>query len=322
MKLDRLAAMRVFIAVADAGSLSAAGRRLGTPLATVSRHLKALEEQLGVRLLTRTTRRLALTEQGRSYIETCRRVLDELDAAELQLAGEHAEPQGELALTAPVVFGRLHVLPIMVDFLVAHPKVSARMLLVDRVVDLVEEGLDIGVRIGNLPDSSMRALRVGAIRYVTCASPAYLKRRGTPARPGDLVRQDCIAFSTLSNAERWTFGGRKKQRVTVKPRLIVNTAEAAIDAAKAGLGVARVLSYQAAAPIAEGSLRLILEDYEPEALPVHILHREDRLPQAKVQSFIAFAAPRLRAELGGRPSRSAREQGKVRGDLPKGRASC
>lgn len=204
-----------------------------------------------------------------------------------------------------MVFGRLHVLPIVIAFLAAYPKVTARMLLVDRVVDLVEEGLDIGVRIGNLPDSSMRGLRVGAIRYVACASPAYLKRRGTPASPRDLQAHDCISFSTLSSAERWSFAGRKPQRVRVKPILTVNTAEAAIDAAKAGFGVTRVLSYQAAAPLAEGSLRLILKAYEADALPVHILHREDRLPQAKVQSFIAFAAPRLRAELGGRPSRSS-----------------
>jgi DNA-binding transcriptional LysR family regulator len=149
-------------------------------------------------------------------------------------------------------------------------------------------------------------LRVGAIRYVACASPAYLKRRGTPTNPRDLEAHDCISFSNLSSAERWSFAGRKPQRVRVKPRLIVNTAEAAIDAAKAGLGIARVLSYQAAAPLAERSLRLILDAYEPDALPVHILHREDRLPQAKVQSFIAFAAPRLRAELSGRPSRSSR----------------
>jgi DNA-binding transcriptional LysR family regulator len=259
--MDRFAAMRVFVGVADAGSLSGAGRRLNLPLATVSRHLAALEEELGVRLLTRTTRRLSLTEPGESYLETCRRVLDDLETAERSLAGEDAEPQGELALTAPVVFGRLHVLPIMVEFLAAYPKVTARMLLVDRVVDYVEEGLDIGVRIGNLPDSSMRAVRVGAIRYVACASPAYLKRRGTPVNPRDLEVHDCISFATFSNAERWSFAGGKPQRVAVKPRLIVNTAEAAIDAAKAGLGIARVLSYQAAAPLAERSLRLIFEDY-------------------------------------------------------------
>jgi DNA-binding transcriptional LysR family regulator len=277
--MDRFAAIRVFVAVAGAGSLSAAGRRLGMPLATVSRHLAALEDQVGARLMTRTTRRLALTEPGRNYLDACRRVLDELEVAERGLAGEQAEPQGELALTAPVLFGRLHVLPIMTTFLEAFPRLSARMLLVDRVVDLVEEGLDIGVRIGNLPDSSMRAVRVGAIRYITCASWAYLAKRGTPATPQDLADHDCISFTALSHAERWPFGGQRQQRVVVNPRLTVNTADAVIDAAKAGLGIVRVLSYQAEASLADGSLRMILEDFEPEGIPVSLLHREGRLPQ-------------------------------------------
>ena len=295
--MDRFAAMRVFAAVADAGSLSSAGRVLAMPLATVSRHLSALEEQLGVRLITRTTRRLVLTEPGLHYLESCRRILAELEAAELRLAGEQAEPQGELAFTAPVVFGRLHVLPVVVAFLAAYPRVSARMLLVDRVVDLVEEGLDLSVRVGPLLDSSLIATRVGATRYVACASPAYLAGRGTPGSPQDLAGHDCISFNTLSHAERWSFAGQKRQLVTVRSRLSVNTAEAAIDAAVAGLGITRVMSYQAASRLADGSLRLILEDFEPEAAPVSLLHREDRLPQAKVRSFAAFAAPLLRKAL-------------------------
>ena len=296
--MDRLAAIKVFVAVAEAGSLSAAGRRLSMPLPTVSRHLAALEDQVGARLITRTTRQLVLTEPGRHYLESCRRVLAELDAAEQRLAGGHDEPSGELAVTAPVVFGRLHVLPIMVEFLANFPRVTARMLLVDRVVDLIEEGLDVSVRIGALPDSSLLATRVGAIRQVSCASPAYLARRGAPASPKELAGHDCISFTMLSPPDVWRFAGPKPQRlVTLKPRLVVNTAEAAIDAAKAGLGIARVLSYQAAASLAEGSLRRILEDFEPEAFPVSLLHREDRLPQAKVQGFIALAAPRLRQAL-------------------------
>ncbi len=207
--MDRLAAIKVFVAIADAGSLSAAGRRLGMPLTTVSRHLAALEAQIGVRLITRTTRDLALTEPGRHYLETCRRVIAELDAADLRLAGEHAEPQGELAVTAPVVFGRLHVLPVVVEFLAMYPLVTARMLLVDRVVDLIEEGLDIAVRIGSLPDSSLVATRLGAIRCVVCASPSYLAKRGTPASPQELAGHDCIAFHTLQPAERWSFAGAK-----------------------------------------------------------------------------------------------------------------
>jgi DNA-binding transcriptional LysR family regulator len=297
MATDQLAAIRVFVAVADTGSLSAAGRRLGMPLSTVSRHLKALEDELETHLITRTTRRLTLTGPGRAYAATCRQVLDELDGAARGLAGERAEPRGELALTAPVLFGRLYVLPVVTAFLTVNKRASARLLLVDRVVDLVEEGLDVGVRIGNLPDSSLRATRLGSIRYVTCASPGYLADRGEPATPSELARHDCISFNTISHPERWSFGGEKERRVTVSPRLIVNTAEAAIDAASAGLGIARVLSYQAESALAKGSLRRILKEFEPEPIPVNLVHREDRLPQAKVESFIAFAAPRLRQAL-------------------------
>jgi len=297
--MDRLTAMRVFVAVADAGGLSAAGRRLGMPLTTVSRHLKALEEGLDARLVTRTTRRLALTEPGRAYLDTCRRVLGDLDAAERRLTGEQAEPQGLLALTAPVVFGRRHVLPVVAEYLDAFPRMAARMLLVDRVVDLVEEGLDLGVRIGHLPDSSMRATQLGTVRYVTCASPSYLARHEAPTTPKALARHRCISFNTFSHPERWAFAGRRPDTVTVDPRLIVNNADAAIDAATAGLGIVRVLSYQADASLASGSLRLILEDFEPEAIPVSLVHREDRLPQAKVQSFAGLAVPRLRKRLKG-----------------------
>ena len=297
MVMDRLAAINVFVAIAEAGSLSAAGRRLGMPLSTVSRYLAALEDQVGVRLITRTTRELALTEPGRHYLQSCRRIVAELEAAELRLAGEHQEPQGELAVTAPVVFGRLHVQPVVVEFLRMFPRVTARLLLVDRTVDLIEEGLDVSVRIGALPDSSLIAARVGSIRHITCASPAYLASRGRPSSPQELRNHDCISFTALSPVERWSFAGPKPQRVNLHPRLTVNTAEAAIDAAVAGLGITRVLSYQAARPVADGSLRLILENFEPEEMPVNILHREDRLPQAKVESFIAFAVPRLRKAL-------------------------
>jgi DNA-binding transcriptional LysR family regulator len=302
--MDRLAAMRVFISVADSGSLSAAGRRLNMPLATVSRHLAALEEQIGVRLMTRTTRHLTLTEPGRHYLESCRRILSEIEAAELALAGQHLEPRGEIAITAPAMFGRLHVVPIVVAFLEAFAPVTARLLLVDRVVDLIEEGLDVSVRIGVLPDSSLMATRVG-IRLVTCASPSYLAEHGTPATPQELAGHGCISFGSFSPAERWVYAGPAKSRwVPVHSRLSVNTADAAIEAARAGLGITRVLSYQAEASVAEDALRLILEDFEPEALPVNLLHREDRLPQAKVQRFIAFAAPRLRSQLKAQSGRS------------------
>ena len=277
--MDRLAALRVFVAIAEAGSLSAAARKLHMPLSTVSRQLKALEDELDTRLITRTTRRLVLTESGRSYAATCRQVLDELDDAGRRAAGEQAEPRGELGLTAPVVFGRLHVLPIVAQFLNAFPRVVARMLLVDRIVDLVEEGLDVGVRIGTLPDSTLRATRVGAIRLIACASPSYLAEHGVPATPSALASHQCICFNTFAHPERWTFGGsgKREARVTVSPRLVVNSADAAIDAATAGLGIVRVLSYQAQASLADRSLRRILKPFEPDAMPVNLIHREDRL---------------------------------------------
>ena len=295
--MDRLTAIRVFATVADEGSLSAAGRRLSMPLTTVSRHLSALEDDLDVRLITRTTRRLKLTEPGATYLESCRRVLADLDAAERRLAGERAEPQGMLSLTAPILFGRWHVQPVVSAYLTTHPRVSARMFLADRVVDLVEEGLDLGIRIGHLPDSSMRATALGTVRYVTCASPAYLEAAGVPHEPNALKGRPCISFANFSRPDRWVYEGRRPVSVPVSPRLIVNTAEAAIDAAKAGLGIVRILSYQAQDSLKDGSLRLILEPFEPEPVPVNLVHREDRLPQAKVQSFVELAVPRLRKAL-------------------------
>jgi len=316
--VDRLAAIRVFVAVVDAGGLSAAGRRLSMPLTTVSRHLKALEDDLDVRLITRTTRRLTLTEPGRAYLETCRRVLADLDAAERRLAGEQAEPQGVLALTAPILFGRSHVQPVVHAYLDAYPRVSARMFLADRIVDLVEEELDLGIRIGHLPDSAMRATALGSVRYVCCASPAYLDDAGVPETPQALAGHRCISFATFAKTGRWSFYGTKPQTVTVVPRLIVNTAEAAIDAAKAGLGIVRVLSYQAVEGFKDGSLRMVLEAFEPERLPVSLIHREDRLPQAKVQSFVALAVPRLRRAL----RDIAETEDKAPHQLPKLGSSC
>jgi len=224
-------------------------------------------------------------------------VLGDLEAAERRLTGEQAEPQGLLALTAPILFGRWHVQPAVISYLEAYPRMSARMLLVDRVVDLVEEGLDLGIRIGHLPDSSMRATALGNVRYVTCASPRYLETAGVPEEPKDISGHSCISFATLSHPERWSFQGRKPQSVPVAPRLIVNTAEAAIDAAKAGLGIIRVLSYQVQDSLKDGSLRLILEGFEQAPVPVSLVHREDRLPQAKVQSFSELAVPLLRKAL-------------------------
>jgi DNA-binding transcriptional LysR family regulator len=308
--MDRLGAMRLFAAVADAGSLSAAGRKLGMPLTTVSRKLAALEEELGARLVTRSTRRLTLTEPGRQYLDACRRIIEELDTAEAQLSGTRGEPQGELAITAPVVFGRLHVLPVVSDFLRRYPRIDARMLLLDRPIDLIEEGLDVAVRIGALADSTLIGTRVGSVRQIVCASPRYLTDHGEPKLRHELGRHDCITFSARDARDRWTFSdGKRQERVRVRSRLTVNTAEAAIDAAITGVGITRVLSYQAAAALAEGSLKEVLRGSDSSEIPVSILHREDRLAQAKVQAFVAFASAALRKRiplLDAKPAKRAR----------------
>jgi DNA-binding transcriptional LysR family regulator len=296
--LDQLDAMRVFTAVAADGSLSSAARALGVPVATVSRKLAALEKHLGARLLSRTTRRAALTDAGRRYLGVCRRVLAEIEEADRGLSGEAGELHGVLAVTAPVMFGRLHVLPVVAEFLSHHPRVDARLMLHDRNVELVGDGIDVAVRIGALPDSSLVAARAGAIRRIVCASPEYLRERGAPARPEDLAAHDCITFDALASPERWSFAsGRGMRSVALRSRLTVTTADAAVDAAAAGLGVACVLGYQAAAAIAEGRLVRILERFEPPAMPVHVLHAEGRTPRPRVRELVRLLTARLQQVL-------------------------
>jgi DNA-binding transcriptional LysR family regulator len=298
--VDQLDAIRAFLAVAGAGSLSAAGRRLGLPVATVSRRITALEAHVGARLVSRTTRRMALTDAGARYREACARVLTELEAADREVAGARDELAGPLVVTAPVMFGRLHVVPIVAEFLREHPRVDVRLLLGDRNAELIDEGIDVAVRIGALPDSSLVAVRVGSIRRIVCASPKYLRARGTPAAPEELAAHDCIAFTGTDSAERWVFrrGGRALA-VALRPRLVVTTADAAVEAALADLGVTRVLSYQAAAGIAAGRLVPMLERFEPPVVPATVLHREGRSPRPKVRRFVSLAAARLRAALAG-----------------------
>ncbi len=293
--MDRIEAMGLFVAIADAGSLAAAGRRLRQPLQTVSRKLQALEDHLGVRLLTRTTRRLVLTEEGRDYLDACRRVLADIEEAERRVAGKHADPKGQLAITAPVVFGRLHVLPAVTEFLGTYPQVAARLVLVDRVIDLVEEGIDAAVRIGPLPDSSLIATRLGGLRRVVCASPAYLERHGAPETLADLARHDCITFAGISSPAHWKFDGIGTARI--RSRLVVTTAEAAVDAAVAGLGVTRLLTYQVADALALGRLRLILASFETPGVPVNLVSVEGRQAPARVRAFLDFAVPRIRQRL-------------------------
>ena len=296
--MDQLDSMRTFAAIAQAGSFSAAARSLGAPVASVSRKLAALEHHLGARLVSRTTRRTALTEVGRRYLEICQRVLAQIEEADRSAAGEARELSGSLTVTASVAFGRLHVLPVVTEFLRANPRVDVRLALADRNLEWIDEGLDVAVRIGALPDSSLVATRVGAVRRIACASPDYLRQRGAPAQPEDLAAHDCVAFDGPASLGRWSFPSKRGARaVSVRSRLTVTTAEAAIDAASAGLGITRVLSYQAAEAIASGRLVRILERFEPPALPVSVIHAEGRAPRPKVRAFAALAAARLRAAL-------------------------
>lgn len=296
--MDRLEAMSIVLTVVEAGSLSAAGRGLGIPLATVSRKVSELEAHLGTRLLNRSSRRITLTAAGGSYVAACKRILEEVEEAERSAAGEYSAPKGDLAITAPIVFGRVHVLPIVLEFLAAYPEIDVRLSLADRVANLLEDHIDLAVRIGVLPDSSLVATGVGSIRRVVCASPAYFAERGTPRSPGDLASHDCITFEGLVSPRAWTFSsGRSDVSVAIHSRLTVNTAEAAIDAAIAGVGVTRVLSYQIADATRAGALAVALQAFEPPPWPVSLIHAGQGLLPLKVRSFLDFAAPRLKARL-------------------------
>jgi len=307
--MNRLDAMSILVAVVDAGSLSAASRQLGTPLATVSRKVSELEAHLGTRLLNRSSRRLTPTDTGRSYVAACRRILEDVGEAERTAAGEYRAPRGELVVTAPVVFGRIHVLPVVAEFLAAYRDVNVRLVLADRTTNLFEEHIDLAIRIGDLPDSSLVATRIGAIRRVVCGSPAYFGARGTPQEPRDLEAQDCITFEALFTPDAWRFAvGKSVEPVRIRSRLVVNTAEAAIDAAIAGVGITRVLSYQVHGALAEDRLRLVLEDFEPEPWPVHLIYGGGRRVPLKLRAFLDFAAPRLRARLAGAASAGGRAE--------------
>jgi DNA-binding transcriptional LysR family regulator len=294
--MDRLESMTTLLAAVEAGSLSAASRRLGMPLATVSRKVSELEAHLRTRLLNRTSRRLTLTDAGRSYVEACKRILEDIGEAERAATGEYIAPRGDLAITAPIVFGRLHVLPVAIEFLKSYPDVDIRVALADRPFNLQEDDVDLAVRIGDLPDSSLIATRVGSIRQVLCGSPAYFAERGTPKAPDDLTRHDCITFDGLMSPRTWKFEAGKSA-VAIHSRLTVNTAEAAIDAAIAGVGVTRVLSYQVAEARRAGLLALALRKFEPAPWPVSLVYAGQGLLPQKLRAFLDFAVPRLKARL-------------------------
>ena len=296
--MDRLDAMSALLAAVDAGSLSAASRKLGMPLATMSRKVSELETHLRTRLLHRGSRRLTLTDAGRTYVAACRRILDEVGTAERAATGEYSAPRGDLVIAAPIVFGRLHVLPIALDFLKAFPEIDIRLSLADHVVNLHQDRIDLAVRIGELPDSSLIAMRVGDIRRVVCASPRYVAEHGMPRRPEDLAAHRCITFEGLTAPDVWTFAAGKATRsVAIHSRLVVNTAEAAIDAALAAVGITRVMSYQAASAVRDGTLVLALRSFEPKPIPVSLVHAGQPLLPQKVRAFLDFAAPRLKERL-------------------------
>jgi DNA-binding transcriptional LysR family regulator len=296
--MDRFEAMSVLVAVVDAGSFSSASRQLGMPLTTVSRKIGELEAHLKTRLLHRTTRQLSLTEAGESYVASCRRLLEELVEVERAATGEYMTPKGYLVVTAPVVFGRLHVVPIMTAFLKHYPEIDARLFLTDRNVHLLEEHVDAAVRVGQLPDSTSVAMRIGNVRRVVCASPDYLAAHGRPTVPADLARHACVNFDGLTSSREWVFAaGKSEETVPIRPRLVTNTAESSIDAAASGLGLTRVLSYQAADAVRQGRLEFVLEEFESAPLPVHLLHAGQTPLPLKLRAFLDFMAPRLQAQL-------------------------
>jgi DNA-binding transcriptional LysR family regulator len=296
--MDRLDAMQVMLMAVECGSLSKASRKLGQPLATVSRKVSELESYLKADLLIRSAKGLELTPAGRTYIMSARTILEQLNEAERAAAGEYTAPKGDLVVTAPTMFGRLHVLPVVIAFLKAFPEVSVELMLTDRVTHFLDDQVDVALRIGNLPDSSMIATRLGAVRWMTCASPVYLASRAAPAVPQDLADHDVISFESVSSPTTWRYWSDGNElSVPLRSGLSVNTVAAAIDAGLAGAGVVRTLSYQVVDYVRDDMLRLLLEAYEPIPRPVHLIYaKQSRLP-LKLRAFVDFVVPRLRERL-------------------------
>ena len=296
--MDRLEAMSILLQAVEAGSLSETARRMGVPLATVSRKVSELEAHLKTTLLTRSAKGLMPTPAGRSFAAAAKTILEQLNEAERAAAGEYTAPRGDLVVTAPVVFGRLHVLPVIMDFLSAYQEVDVGLVLSDRIVHLLDDHIDLAVRIGELPDSMLTASRVGSVRRVVCGSPGYFGKHGCPVELDELHRHVAIGSEGAGSACVWRFeAGGVERSVRLRARLSVNTVESAIDAATAGLGLARVLSYQVATHIRRGALAVVLERFEPPPQPVHLVyHEQARLP-LKLRAFVDLAAPRLRQRL-------------------------
>ena len=295
--MDRLQALQVFVAVADKGGFAPAARALAMSPPAVTRAVAGLEARLGTRLFRRTTRSVQLTESGARFLLDCRRILADLAEAEDAAAGSHAAPRGTLRITAPVLFGRMFVTPILTEFLDRYPMVDAEALLLDRVVNLMDEGLDVAIRIGHLPDSSLTAVRVGSVRLVTFGTPEYLRKHGTPRRPDALAAHRLVRSHALGGGDVWRYDDAGHEIAIPAPsRLRINTNDAVIEAVLRGWGLSRLLSYQVAPHVRDGRLRTVLADFEPPPLPIHIVHQEGRLVSAKLRTFVDFMAARLRAD--------------------------
>lgn len=293
--MDRIQAMTAFLTVVDTGGFASAARKLGMSPSVVTRAVGELEERLGVRLLTRTTRFVRVTESGTSYADSCRRILADIEEAESTATGTHAAPRGLLTVTSSVNFGRMYMAPIVRNYLQQFPKVDIHCWYLDRIVNLVDEGVDVAIRIGDLPDSSLQAVRVGWARRVLCAAPAYLQRHGAPQRPEDLTEHVMIAASGITPTSEWRFREDDQPLVVrLQPRLTTTTNESAAESAAAGFGITRLPLYQIAQAVKEGSLRLVLEDFEWPAAPIHVVHREGRHATHKVRSFIDLTVETLR----------------------------
>jgi len=295
--MDRLYLMTVYVAVAEEQGFAAGARRLRMSPPAVTRAVAALEERLGVKLLDRTTRHVRVTEAGQRYLDDARRIIAEVDEADDAVAGINAAPRGHLTVTAPVLFGRLYVMPGIVDYLQRYPGMDVSTVFVDRVTNLLEEGIDVGIRIGELPDSSMRAVPVGRVRRMIIAAPSYIEKHGAPRTPQELEQHTIVGSSGSSVPPDWRFQhGGSTQSLRVKPRLGVNNNDSAIEAVRSGFGIARLLSYQAAALLDSGDLVEVLQDYATPAVPIHIIHRDSRQGSTRIRSFVDLMAERLRTD--------------------------
>lgn len=294
--MDRLHLINVFTAVVDANGFAGAARKLNISPPAVTRAISELEAHLGVRLLTRTTRVVRVTDAGARYVEDCRRILAELAEADESVSGLHGAPRGRLTLTAPVLFGALYVTPIVTEYLQRYPEVTASCWFLDRVVNMMDEGVDIAVRIGELPDSSMQAIRVGKVRRVICAAPSYLERHGVPQSPDELAAHTIVSASGVTPAPEWRLVENGAARIVkLQPRMITTSNDSAVAAAVAGFGLSRLMSYQVAEHVREGRLKILLSEFETAPLAVQLVHREGRHASQKARAFLDLAIERLRA---------------------------